>query len=152
MLADPEELPQATYSSLWMRGELVDLVRLLWHQLSRRVRQDVVSFLVGLPRVADQTVAEALAHLARRVPATEWGDADLSRLKERVALASVDDQSDHEALINGWRSVLLGGDDHQTRDHLMLAAGQGSYDALLAIGRLTELSSDAVRGLVATRS
>jgi len=148
-LAAEEGLPKSTYSNVWMRRELVVLVRVLWRQLERELRRDVIRFLRDLPTVTDQSVAEALADLARRVPPEEWEESDLRRLKERVAVID-EDERDHEAIINGWRSVLLAGGDEQTRQDLMLEASQGSYDAVLAIGPFTELSPEAVRGFISS--
>jgi len=59
-----------------------------------------------------------------------------------------ENERDHDNLINGWRSVLLRGGDERTRQDLMLEASQGSYDALLAIGSVTELSPEAVGGFI----
>jgi hypothetical protein len=137
---DPDGYVNRTRPTFALRPMLVDLMTSLIHAIGDTVRNDLVDFVLDLPVQSDQSIANRLASLVGRLPATVWTPERAQRAADRAR----DDNWELTYPLLGAAALHV----PEVRERLKAEAHEGSLEALAALGDVRELDAGLVRSLV----
>lgn len=138
---DPGEYSRRTRPGFLLHMTLFDLMSALIFAVGEQARQELADFILDLPAQQDQSAANRLSKLVKRLPARVWTLERAQRAGER-------------ADGDNWELTypLLGAAALQIphfRDRLKAEAHDGSLEALSALGDVRELGADLAQSLIA---
>jgi hypothetical protein len=165
MLADPARLQHATQSGTWTYRYVVQMLQSLWPRLGRQAMDATRSLLTEMPYVANQLHAVEFARLVQTIGSEGWTEYQISGIRGRLAAlhALADEQvgdaapagasestTDHDerSLTDAWRWLLSEVGDETHKQQLLREAGEGSQEALLAIGSVDGFPLDVATQII----
>jgi hypothetical protein len=123
------------------------------------------NFLVGMPYLADQLLADRFARVVRTMGSKGWTEHQIIGVRKRLAATEAavlgpgsdafpDGKSestpehDEQSLANAWRWLLSEAGDETRKQQLLRDAAEGSREALLTIGDVKGLPTDVAARII----